>query len=184
MPVDELESKTTTHHLMHSYCILPQERFESQHSGEKIQLIVRAHPVTFIPWIAISMVLFVTPIFLNAFLVNFFTIREILFLNLFWYSLTFTYIFLNVLTWVFNVGIITNERVLDIDYTQVLTKNVTGTSIVDITDVTAKTSGFIRSMFRYGDVYVQTAGREQNIEFRAVPYPDDVVSVINRLMRT
>lgn len=145
--------------------------------------MVRAHPVTFIPWIATSVLFFILPIFLNVFLINFFSLREVLFIDLFWYSALFSYIFLQIISWLFNVGIVTDQRLIDIDYSMILSKRSTGTSLEDITDATEKTTGYLRSLFKYGDVFVQTAGTEQNIEFLKVPEPADVVSIINRLMR-
>ena len=72
---------------------------------------------------------------------------------------------------------------IDVDYPNILIKEETGSSIEDATDVTAQTTGFIRALFHYGDIYIQTAGIMQNIEFLKVPDPDNVVSIINRLMR-
>ena len=48
-----------------------------------------------------------------------------------------------------------------------------------IEDVTYKQSGFIRSLFNYGDVHVQTAGEEENIEYDRVPRPAKVAEIIN-----
>ena len=183
MPIDVFESSETYHKLLHAYSVHPNVRFESQHNDEEILLMVRAHPITFVPWIATALGLFIVPIFLNVLLVNFMTFRQILFFDLFWYSFIFSYVLVHILGWLFNVGIVTNQRVVDIDYSAILHKEVTGTSIEDITDVTAKTTGFIYSLFSFGNVFVQTAGKNQNIEFLRVPDPAEVTSIINRLMR-
>ena len=82
----------------------------------------------------------------------------------------------------YNVGIVTNERILDVDFNMIIQKQVSGTSLAKVTDVTERTTGFVRSLFQFGDVYVQTAGEEQNIEFHAVPEPVEIVSIINKLM--
>lgn len=183
MPIDAFESKTSFHKLLHAYCIHPHVRFESQHNDEEILLLVRAHPITFVPWIVGASVAFIIPIFLNVVLINFMSLKQVLFIDLSWYSVIFSYVFIKVLGWLYNVGIVTDQRVVDIDYSAILHKEVTGTSIEDITDVTARTTGFINSLFGYGDVFVQTAGKEQNIDFLSVPDPSEVTSIINRLMR-
>lgn len=183
MPIESLENLKTDHRFLNSYCVHPNVKFESQHNDEDLLLLVRAHPITFIPWILTSVVMFFLPLGLNIIFIGFFNLREVLFINFAWYSLLFSYVFMNVLSWLFNVGIVTNERIVDIDYAMILNKQVTGTSIEDITDATANTTGFIRSFFQYGDVLVQTAGRTQNIDFYAVPLPGEVVSIVNRLMR-
>jgi hypothetical protein len=41
--------------------------------------------------------------------------------------------------------------------------------------------GFIRSMFRYGDIFVATAAEEATVEGRGIPYPDKVIKIISEL---
>lgn len=183
MPIDIFESSQSYNKLFHSYCIRPDITFDTQHNDEELLLLVRAHPITFIPWIFNAILFFFIPFVLNVALLRFLSLREILFIDFFWYSVLVSYIFQKVLGWLFNVGIVTNQRVLDVDYTMVLSKKSSATSIEDITDASENTIGYLRSLFRYGDVFVQTAGTEQNIEFLAVPEPAEVVSIINRLMR-
>lgn len=172
-----------THKYLHAYNLMPSVRFESQLSDEKAYILVRKHPITFVPWIITSIVLSLIPLFANVVLVQILNIPQIIFINFFWYSMVFSYVFVNILVWLFNVGIITNRRIIDIDYTTIINKEFTGTSLEDVTDATGRTSGFIRSLYNYGDVFVQTAGSAQNIDFHAVPNPSNVVSVINRLMK-
>lgn len=181
MPGPEHLRKREAHYL-HSLCHYPKVRFESQEEDEEIILLVRAHPITFIPWILASIIIFILPMILNIFLTGLLNIREILFLNLFWYCLLFSYVFMNILYWLFNAGLITSKRVVDIDYSLIVYKEVTETTIEDITDATARTAGFLGTLFSYGNVNVQTPGMNQNIEFVSVPEPDTVGSVINRLM--
>ena len=51
-----------------------------------------------------------------------------------------------------------------------------------IEDVTSKTGGFLSSIFDYGNVFVQTAGTEANIEFVNIPKPSQVAQIINSLI--
>lgn len=183
MSVTLIESGQSKDSLLHSYCVNPDIKFGTQHNDEEVLLLLRAHPITFVPMIATALFLLIIPFLVNVFLVKILSIEELIFTNFVWFSFIFTYVFMTIVTWLFNVGLVTDERVLDMDYSNILHSQPTSTSIEDITDVTAKTTGFIRSLFRYGDVFVQTAGTEQNIDFLAVPNPEDVVSIINRLMR-
>ena len=158
-------------------------RFETQHDWEKVVLLLRAHPVTQIPWImAIFLGLFVLP-WLSVFISQFVSVSELVFINLFILSSLFSFALLNILLWLFNVGLVTNERIVDVDYSNLLYREVTASEINEIADATSKSGGFFESLFGYGNVYVQTAGVHQNIEFVGVPKPDEVVSIINILMR-
>jgi len=183
MPLHAFEHKESVHRHLHTFCIRPDIRFDSQHDDEEVLLVLRAHPITLIPWIITSIILVLVPPFINLVLSNFFSLKEIFFIDLIWYSFVFSYAFINLLLWIFNVGIVTNYRMIDVDYPNILIKEETGSSIEDATDLTAQTTGFIRALFHYGDIYIQTAGIMQNIEFLKVPDPDNVVSIINRLMR-
>lgn len=166
---------------MHSLTSYPKVKFEQQEEDEEIILLVRAHPITFIPWIVSSIVIFILPLIFNVFLTEIFTIPQILFINLFWYCLLASYIFMNILYWLFNVGLITNKRVIDVDYSLIVYKEVTEASIEDITDATAQTAGFLGTLFNYGNVHVQTPGMHQNMEFLNIPEPDTVGSTINKM---
>lgn len=168
--------------LLNSYCIRPNARFESQHENEEVLLLVRAHPATLVPALFTTALMGIIPIIVNIVLVNYVNSTELIVINIFWYSMIFSYLFWQIFRWMYNVGIVTNERIVDVDFTMIIRKQLSGTSLAKVTDVTERTSGFVRSLFQYGDVYVQTAGEEQNIEFHAVPDPVEIVSIINKLM--
>ena len=85
------------------------------------------------------------------------------------------------LTWFFNVYIVTDERIIDIDFYNLIYKEVSDANIDKIQDVTYKMGGVIRTLFNYGDVMVQTASEVPNFEFLAVPKPDKVAKVLQDL---
>lgn len=173
----------TKHKYFHSFCVNPRTRFDGQNEGEKVILLLRKHPVTQIPWITATIVLFLAPLFLNVFLGSLVAFRQLIFINILWYALLYSYIIINVLNYLFNVGIVTNFRIVDIDFNNVLYKEIDETILSKVEDVTTKTGGFIRSFFRFGDLYVQTAGTRENIEFLAIPDPTEAATIINELMR-
>jgi len=184
MDLSHLVSRTENHRAFHTFCLYPKATFESQEDDEEVVLIVRAHPVTQIPWILNAGFLILIPILLNLLLPFLLSIKEIIFVNLFWYATVASYIFVSILKWIFNVGIITNQRVIDVDFPILLVREFTSSVIGDITDGTATTTGFIQTYFGYGNVFMQTSGVKQNIEFLSIPYPIDVVTVINNLKET
>lgn len=160
--------------------------FTGEHDGEEIILLLRAHPITNAPWILIAILLLLIPLVIFPFLgvlglpvgpgagLAFF---------LLWYLGSFTYAFLNFLSWYFNVGIITNERVVDIDWNSITNREVTMALISKIQDVTPKQIGVLFSIFDFGSIFVQTAGTEPNIEFLNVPHPQLVARKIQELMQ-
>ena len=187
MPHTALHSQPILKKYRHSrylgaFAVYPKTRFESQDEEEHIVLLLRAHPITFIPWIVSAILALFFPIIMNFILPSFLSVAQIFFLNVFWYSGLTTFVFLKIILWLFNVGIVTDQRVLDIDYFNIIQKKINATTLEEVSDVGSNINGFIRSLFNYGDVHVQTAGPTQDIDFQAVPEPADVVSIINEMM--
>lgn len=159
----------------------PSVRLDIQHDNENIILLIREHPVTQIPWILNTLGLLLILFLLNFVLPGILNPIQILFLNIFSLALIFAYAWLNFLRWYFQVGLVTDQRILDIDFTSVLYKEVTIAQLANVEQIESKSGGYIGTLFNYGDVFVQTAGAEIDIEFPNTPDPSDVVKLINQL---
>lgn len=158
-------------------------RFETQEKKEKIILLLRRHWVTNLPWLGLSLLLLVAPTFLRFFpLLDFLPPRFQAVSVVIWYLLVIGLALENFLTWFFNVNIITDERVVDIDFYSLIYKEISHCKIDRIQDVTYKMGGVVQTFFNYGDVMVQTAGEKPVFEFEAVPRPALVVRKINELI--
>lgn len=172
-----------------SYLFLPEDvRFETQEPGETIVLLLRKHWITNLSWLLTGFILLLVPIillpavFFGGLIQWEITSNFISFVVLVWYLVSFSYILVNFLLWYFTVSIVTNGRIIDIDFVNILHKKFAGTRISKVEDVTMRTGGFIRSIFDYGDVIIQTAAKEVQFGFFAVPHPEGVVRIINQLM--
>ena len=172
---------TPSHSLLHSFCIRPHAKFESQLADEEIILLLRAHPVTQLPWVLNGIFILILLMFIDFFAGSFFSPAQLFVFNVGIISFIFAYYWFNFLSYFFNVGLITNKRILDVDFHAVIYKEVTEARISKIEDITAKTGGYAASLFNFGNVFVQTAGSELNIEFINVPRPTDVVKIINSI---
>lgn len=172
------------HNLSYSFQTRPHISFETQEEGEEVVLIVRQHPLTQIQWVFNTILLLIVGTFLGFLILpDFISPQKIMVFFLFFLFFTFSYVWLNFLLWYFTVGIITNKRIIDLDFINILYKEFTATTIEQISDITTSVGGFFGSFFNFGDVMVKTQGFEQNIEFLDVPQPADIVEIINLLMR-
>jgi len=99
-----------------------------------------------------------------------------------WYLIVLGYMAESFLTWFFNVFIITDERVIDVDFISLIYKNVSAAKIENIEDITAATGGALRSVFDFGTVTIQTAGAQQELEFEDIPHPAKVTKLLNELI--
>ena len=187
MPVDTHE----THNPFATFAPLPVGvTFEGQEQGEKIILLLRAHIITLVPAVITTIFLFLVPIFFPSLLSiigvswsDFFDSGQIFLITVFWSLFVFGYAFYRFIFWYFNVYLITNERVVDIDFRGLLHKEVAYAKLNQIQDVSPKTIGFFGTFFHYGDIYLQTAGAKVEFEFHHVPRPNEVARQILEQVR-
>ncbi|MBI4078816.1 MAG: hypothetical protein HY429_00800 [Candidatus Levybacteria bacterium] len=176
-------------HALSSFCQNPVGMsFQNQDPDETILLVLRAHFITNIPWIAISVVLALLPFLLNTFFPDAFAmffpiqpaVRTILFG--FYYLLILGYALVSFITWFYNIMFITNKRVVDVDFSDVIHHDIATTKLNLIEDIKYVQTGFLRSLFNYGDVFIQTAGESLNFEALAVPNPSLAVQIVGDLI--
>lgn len=167
-----------------SFIALPTKiNFETQQVDEQIILLLRQHWVMNIPWIILAIIMTMAPIILKAIPLLFFLPSNFQFLTIImWYLITMAFIFEKFLTWFFNIYIITDERIIDVDFISLTYREISDAQIEKIQDITYKTGGILKAFFDFGDVYIQTAGTVPRIEFLAVPKPDKVAKILNQLL--
>ncbi|RJR15738.1 PH domain-containing protein [Candidatus Microgenomates bacterium] len=162
--------------------------FETQAKDEEIVLFLRQHFVVNAGWILFAVFLFLLPGFILPALLSSSTLVAAIpagyfvVLPLLWYTGIFGFVLASFLHWYFNVYIVTDRRIVDIDWINLLYKMFSSTSLDKIQDVNLKQGGITEIFFNFGDVFIQTAGSEQNFEFKAVPRANEVVSEINELV--
>ncbi len=171
--------------LFSAFCQYPQGiKLVNQENDEKIVLFLRRHFIKNINWISISITLLLLPIFL--FLpINFFNtfqdfvpLRFNLIFLAFYYLIVFGFMLTNFITWFYNLGIITTKQIIDIDFNDIMYREVAKVRIQDIIDAEYQQGGFFHSFFNYGNVFVQTEGLKPNFEFHAIPNPDSTTDIL------
>ncbi|MBI4779412.1 PH domain-containing protein [Candidatus Falkowbacteria bacterium] len=91
------------------------------------------------------------------------------------------FLFFSFIDYYLDVWIITNERIIDIKQEGFFSRVVSELKLFQIQDVTSELKGFFKFIFKYGDVYVQTAGEVQRFVFRQIPNPEEIRDVIIKL---
>lgn len=157
--------------------------FMSQSQDEEIILVLRKHPITQIKWIVTAILLCFLPMLIVGLGVfNALPQRYELAIHIGWYLLILGFVVESALSWFFNVYIITDERIVDVDFLSLIYRNISTAKIDNIEDVTAKTGGVVRSVFNFGTVQVQTAAERNEFEFEDVPQPNKVTKLLNELI--
>ncbi|HEV2340064.1 MAG TPA: PH domain-containing protein [Patescibacteria group bacterium] len=176
-------------HLLTSFREMPEKlSFETQEDDETILLFLRRHIITNIPWIAMIIffsllpVLFLFGVAMSVPPFSFFPQSFVLVLITFYYLIVISIGFVNFITWYYNIMLLTTKRVIDIEFTDLVYKNVAETKISLVQDVSITQIGVIPALFDYGNVLIQTAGSAENFDFISIPKPERVVAIVESLI--
>ncbi len=166
-----------------SFCYYPENvNFINKDPEEEIILLVRRHPITNLSWILTALLIVILPAFLSVF--PFFEMLPMGFQFvslLIWYMIFVAYVLEKYLSWFYHVNIITDERIIEVDFHNLIYREMTDASIENIEDVTVQIGGGIRTFFNYGDIVIQTAAQIPQVTFEAVARPDMVAKVLREL---
>ena len=166
-----------------TFNILPKRvRFENQEQREKIILLLRQHWVTQLRWMMMGIMgIGVPAIFVWVPLLDFLPANYQFMALVLWYLLLIAYIFENFISWLYQAFIITDERIIDINFSNLIYKELSEAKIDNIEDVTYRQGGVMRAAFNFGDVVMQTAGAQREFMIEGVPEPNRVVKIMNEL---
>jgi hypothetical protein len=163
-------------------------RFQGKHTEEQVLAVYHRHWFDIFTHLFLSVLLSV--ILLGGFIILpglypgiaespngafFFFLQNSFFLFL-WVSLF--------LIWIdvyFDVWIITDERIVNIEQKDLFTRRVSELRFHTVQDVTSEVNGLLPSILDYGDVLVQTAGENPRFIFHNVPNPVAIKDLIMKL---
>jgi len=160
--------------------------------GEQVELIVRRDVFILFKRVLMLLLLIILP--LGAFYLLVFsrpdylhdqTIYAILMLSgSAYYLFLWTFFFFMFVDYYLDVWIVTNRRIIDIQQKGFFARVVAEQKLFRVQDVTSEVKGILPSIFKYGNVYIQTAGEVERFFFQEVPEPDQVrqkiISLVER----
>lgn len=157
-----------------------------QKPSEQIQLMLRRHPITFVPkfflFVVLLIVPFLFPIIFPASIRNDPFWGTVLILLGSAYFLFILVLFLEqFVDYYLDLWIVTNERIIDINQVGLFKRTVAELDLKKIQDVSSDITGFFATFFNYGDVGIQSAGATQKFGFHKVPKPHEVRTQVLKL---
>lgn len=171
--------------MLSSYVVRPTScRFEGQDPDENILLLLRAHPITNLSWIVTSIFIFAIPFVvpkiapLAGFSLTGIPQNLLIIFLIINYLLVLVIVFEGFLSWYFNATVITDEKVVDMDFEYLLYKGVDLAPLSKIEETDSVTAGLLGTIFNFGNVKVQTAGATVAIEMKNIPRPATVADMI------
>lgn len=172
-----------TSHPLSSFLVKPSVfKFREQDDLEEIILVMRPHWFTNVSWILTAIFMLFVPTIARFLPVwSGVPLMYQMLGILFWYMITLAFVLENFLSWYFDVYIITDERVVDIEFKNLLDKKFAEAKITMIQDISSRVAGISQTMLNYGDVRIQTAAEIPEICFEKVPNPDKVIKVLQMM---
>jgi hypothetical protein len=162
--------------------------FIDQENEETVLLFIRHSFITNIRWIILGIFLAILPLLISLSL-GFFKNplpplpnKYYLMIDAFYYLFVATYFYINFITWHFNIALVTDKRIIDINFSNLVYKDIAATKLSLVQDVSFSQIGAIRAFFNYGDVLVQTAGTLDNFTFESAPQPENIVHIVEDLI--
>lgn len=156
--------------------------FAERDQDEEILLALRSHWINNLSWIIIAIFMAIVPVFFTYFsFLNFFPVQYRFSAVLFWYLITFISAFEKYLSWYFDLYVITNKRIVDIDFNNLLNKHFAEADLSMIQDVSSSIKGMLGTFFNFGDVLIQTASEINQINFEKVPNPQKIIILLKEL---
>lgn len=169
---------------------LNRHHFQGQHENEQVLRVIHRHwfnicihltfvfIFAFIIITSLSILPAIFPDIIDARSSKFFLFTQnTLFLFLWLYG------FLVWIDYYFDVWIVTNERIVNIEQKGLFNRHISELRFSRVQDVTSSVGGLIPTMLNFGDVYVQTASEEDHFTFRQVGDPFAVKDEVMRLAR-
>ncbi|MFZ3031894.1 MAG: PH domain-containing protein [Candidatus Moraniibacteriota bacterium] len=163
--------------------------FQGQHENEQILQVIHRHwfnitvhlgVMFLLSFFLLGSISFIPFLFPETALENtsFFAFIQSTILLFMW-----TYGFLTWIDYYFDVWIVTNERIVNIEQRGLFARSISELRFSRVQDVTASASGLVSTILNFGDVSVQTAAEEERFVFRQVSDPFAVKDRIMTLSR-
>jgi uncharacterized membrane protein YdbT with pleckstrin-like domain len=142
--------------------------FEGQRDNEEIIFILRKHWIVLLKpsfWLFLGLLI----VFIVLRIAGASSFSAYAFFI--WLGLGGTYWVYNWVIWLRDVYILTDQRIIDRDQRSLFAYSVSEAPLENIQDITWEKTGFFSTIFNYGNIYIQTAGAKEKIEFENIPAP-------------
>lgn len=163
----------------------PQPIAVKSSNPETVYILIRPFWVTFLPWILLGLSFIIVGVVFSIFVDTAFPElatgpgRQVLIIL----TAAFLLIIIPIITvafidYYFDLDIVTNRRIINIDQQELFSRHVSELSLTEIEDVSVRTAGILASVLDFGDVLIQTAGTKNEFAFERILHPQEVSEII------
>jgi len=167
-----------------------EKKFPGQQDDEKVFYFVRRHWITIVPRIIFDIILITIIVLITIFLVypsfadiEAFSELFVIFAIVSAITVIFHIMFVSLLNYFLDIIIVTNNRIVDMDYTVLFRRNQFTLSYNQIQDIQVEQSGILRVILNYGDIIIDNASTEGKFKLCFIPRPKYHFDNLNRFSR-
>jgi len=160
--------------------------YQGSDTDETIEIVIRKSLYSLVQKFFVAVLLFVIPLVIPSFLAkatiykaHVFDGSSILVLTLFFYLVAFGFIFETFLDWFFEVFLVTNKKVVDINED---CRSISETPLLNVQDVSSEISRGLGEILNIGNVSIQTAGKMTEFKIDMIDNPSVVRDTISDLV--
>lgn len=158
---------------------------------EKIILFLHRHPFTFVKKTIVYLGLGALPFLIFLVLNTFFSqvlYQEVIYpllvlLASLWLIFVWVSLFQAWINYYFDIYVVTNRQIIAIDQDGLFNRTFSKQPLSRIQDIVAESKGLFATIFKYGNVYVQSAGAKDRFCFGEIKNPYDVEQTLARLVK-
>lgn len=166
----------------------------NQNKNEEIYILIRSHWIVNIGWVANAIFYSILPVILYLFIPFFVSLLQIDFRfsdipMRFWfisilvyYSFIFTYVFMHFIDWYYDIFIVTNERIIDLEFSPLLGYKIVEANLINIQDIKEESREFWGLIFNFGNIKAKTSSDQGFLMLNRVPNVYRVRDVISNLV--
>lgn len=161
--------------------------------NEQIVLIVRKHWIAIIGRLIVLLFTIIVPILILIALPIFVPFFPSWQTGHIIYLYTLVYTFLLIVSWVvfffawteyhLDIWVVTTHRIFIVDQKSMFYREISSLTLDKIQDLTIDIDGFLPTMLKFGEIFIETAGENKNFEFKNARNPEAIKIAINSIQK-
>lgn len=100
------------------------------------------------------------------------------------YLFVWLFFFFIFIDYYLDVFVITSERIISIRQEGFFSRIIAEQKIERVQDITSEVKGVAQTIFKFGNIYVQTAAEQERLYFKDISNPEEIRDVIIKLAET
>lgn len=164
-----------------------EDSFQGQRKGEYIESILMRHWIVIVPYFLVCLSGAIGILGINALVREFIPndaelIKKFsITVDFFFITIILHFLFINLINFYLKIVLITNLRIIDINFTTIFSHNMDALDLHNIQDINMQRKGFWRWIFNFGRIVMHNSAGTELFDFKYVKNPLKNYNIINHV---